>query len=170
MSAIVAKAINDSLGTDKFEGLNTILKNALSNFNEETSEILNNFASQLEESIRSGISTGLVADTENIYWNFTPDFCNRTFVPGRYLSRTIKFYTNGSICVKCDSTYGRSEVQPFFEIDGKTYNGGNVTIPIHYGDVLTAGIKVVKDGASVGPTENFCIYAKTIDTSCIDVM
>lgn len=169
MSAIVAKAINDSLGTDTFEGLNTILKNALSNFNEETSEILNDFSNKIEEAIRSGISTGLVADDENIYWNFTPDFAHKDLSIGEYLSRPIKFYTDGSIRVKWDSDYGYG-IMPFFEINGKEYNGNNSVIPIHYGDVLTAGINITNDSALLSPVKTFAIYAKTIDTSCIDVM
>jgi hypothetical protein len=53
--AIVAKSINDSLGTNNFKGLNTILHEELTQFNETLSETLVEYINELKSHDAKGL-------------------------------------------------------------------------------------------------------------------
>ena len=163
MSALVARAINDSLGTSDFKGLNSIIQETLDNFT-------NDFSNKVGDTIRGAISNGVVASENEL---FVIDIGNNTVLGSSYayIGEPITFRCKGSYVKLAVGYYNSDLVSVVWEKNGKSVYDRLGGIPnflkVSYGDTIR--VKVKATGATTEYCPKLSICADVVDLSCLDV-
>lgn len=99
MSAIVAKAINDSLGTEDFEGLNTIMDKQLQKVVHSLDDFVQNLPPKIEEAIKAASNTILSPSNTDLYYDVLLEAGGEKQYYEGQIGRNFTFKCNGAINV-----------------------------------------------------------------------
>jgi hypothetical protein len=149
VSAIVAKAINDSIGTEDFEGLNTILKGHLDEFSSSIESSIEKLVEELppkvEGAVMSSASTILCPGSDLLY-DVGLEAGLKTYKSPSQIGREITFKCNGAIRVNFEfydsSVYDgivylkKNEEKTIIYKNG-TYVPNGIIVPIVNGDKIS---------------------------------
>lgn len=180
--AIVAKSINDSIGTPEFKGLNSIIDEQLTRFNRNLNDTLVDFVEKLKTQQAKGLRA-----SDKTYWVFNNGFAHVQGREWKQIGETLVINYDGSIAITAriqvnHRTGAVAQAQlngtPITilnesNLDNKDIEiGGSETIKVKAGDVLKVGGYTfsVEGTDQIGSSYfNFRILAETMDISGITV-
>jgi hypothetical protein len=180
--AIIAKSINDSIGTPDFKGLNSIIDEQLTRFNRNLNDTLVDFVERLKTQQAKGLRA-----SDKIYWVFNNGFARVQGSAWKQIGETLVINYDGSIAISAKiEVDGRARVVAQAQLNGtpitildksnpdysKIEIEGSETIKVKAGDVLKVGGYAFSMDSTdqLGASSfNFRILAETMDISGIIV-
>lgn len=106
MSAITAKAINDSLGTKDFKGLNTIMDEQLQRVVSSLDDFVQNLPPKIEEAIKAASNTILSPSNVDLFYDVLLEAGGEKKYYAGQIGRNFTFKCNGAINVLLIRTSG----------------------------------------------------------------
>lgn len=179
MSAIVAKALNDSIGTESFKGFNTILDEQLDRLISSVDDFVENLPPRVEAAIKAASNTILTPSTDDLLYDVLLEAGGSTTSKEEgQVGRGFVFKCNGAVLIKCrvtsDKVYGGQlyylkndeKVVLYNRSNGIIPNNKTIIIPIVENDALSFHVERYGPGHDVQINE-LSLYAKVIPNASI---